>query len=154
MSQNSYSSQRKCSCDLVVKTLISSTISNPGRRFFRCPRPDFSSCGYWEWKDQAFPEVAYLRNLESSLKDVKMEMDNSKIEVDNLKIEMENLKIVVENLKIKVGHLSETIATLEASNDLVVEKVRTFQDKYHKIKYKVMISCFLFVGFLVALTIK
>lgn len=88
------------------------------------------------------------------MKDVKMEMDNSKIEVENLKIEMENLKIVVENLKIKVGHLSKTIATLEASNDLVVEKVRIFQDKYHKIKYKVMISCFLFVGFLVALTTK
>jgi len=88
------------------------------------------------------------------LKDVKMEMDNSKIEVENLKIEMENLKIVVENLKIKAGHLLETIATLEASNDLVVEKVRTFEDKYHKIKYKVMISCFLFIGFLVALTTK
>ncbi|KAG5629356.1 hypothetical protein H5410_001073 [Solanum commersonii] len=140
MSQNSYSSQRKCSCGLVVKTPISSTTSNPGRRFFRCPRPDFSSCGYWEWEDQAFPEVAYLRNLESSLKDVKMERDNSKIEVENLKIEMENLKIVVENLKIKVGHLLETIATLEASNDLVVEKVRTFQDKYHKIKYKLNYS--------------
>ncbi|KAK6805434.1 hypothetical protein RDI58_003219 [Solanum bulbocastanum] len=67
---------------------------------------------------------------------------------------MENLKIAVENLKIKAGHLSETIATLEASNDLVVEKVKTFEDKYHKIKNKVMISCFLFVGFLVALTIK
>ncbi|KAH0635895.1 hypothetical protein KY289_035810 [Solanum tuberosum] len=106
MSQNSYSSQRKCSCDLVVKTLISSTISNLGRRFFRCPHPDFSSCGYWEWKDQAFPEVAYLHNLESSLKDVKMEMDNSKIEVDNLKFEMENLKIVVENLKIKIVALT------------------------------------------------
>ncbi|WMV31789.1 hypothetical protein MTR67_025174 [Solanum verrucosum] len=154
MSQNSYSSQRKCSCGLVVKTLISSTTSNPGRRFFRCPRPDFSSCGNWEWEDQAFPEVAYLRNLEPSLKDIKMEMDNSKIEVENSKIEMENLKIVVENLKIKVGHLSKTIATLEASNDLVVEKVRIFQDNYHKIKYKVMISCFLFVGFLVALTTK
>ncbi|KAH0732713.1 hypothetical protein KY289_003901 [Solanum tuberosum] len=63
-----------------------------------------------------------------------MEMDNSEIEVDNLKIEMENLKIVVENLKIKVGHLSETIATLEASNDLVVEKDISRQispDKLH-----------------------
>ncbi|KAH0633854.1 hypothetical protein KY284_036640 [Solanum tuberosum] len=90
MSQNSSSSQRKCVCSLVVKTLISSTTSNPGRRFFRCPHPDFSSCGYWEWEDQAFPEVAYLRNLESSLKGVKMEMDNSKIEMENLKIEMEN----------------------------------------------------------------
>ncbi|WMV42666.1 hypothetical protein MTR67_036051, partial [Solanum verrucosum] len=76
-----------------------------------------------------------------------MKMDNSKIEMENLKIEMENLKIVVENLNIKAGHLSETIATLEASNDLVVKKVRTFEDKYHNIKYKVMISCFLLVGF-------
>ncbi|WMV58458.1 hypothetical protein MTR67_051843 [Solanum verrucosum] len=114
MSQNSYSSQRKCGCGcgLVVKTLILSATSNPGRRFFRCPRPDFFSCGYWEWEDLAFPKVAYLRNLESSLKDVKMEMDNSKIEMENLKIEMENLKIVVEILKIKASHLSETIATL------------------------------------------
>ncbi|KAK4726862.1 hypothetical protein R3W88_031779 [Solanum pinnatisectum] len=140
MSQNSYSSQRKFGCGLVVKTLILSTTSNLGRRFFRCPRPNFSSCGYWEWEEQAFPEVDYLCNLESSLKDGN--------------IEMENLKIVVENLKIKVGHLSEKIATLEASNDLEVEKVRTFEDKYHKIKYKFMISCFLFVGFVVALTTK
>ncbi|KAH0773547.1 hypothetical protein KY290_010684 [Solanum tuberosum] len=86
-----YSSQRKCGCGcgLVIKTLISSATSNPGRRFFRCPHPD-------EWEDLPFPKVAYLRNLESSLKDVKMEMDNSKIEMENLKIEMENLKIVVE----------------------------------------------------------
>ncbi|WMV42667.1 hypothetical protein MTR67_036052 [Solanum verrucosum] len=66
MLQNSYSSQRKCVCGLVVKTLISSTTSNSRRRFFRSPRLDFSSCGYWKWEDQAFPEVAYLRKLESS----------------------------------------------------------------------------------------
>lgn len=81
----------------------------------------FSSNGYWEWKYQAFPEVAYLRNLDSSLKDVKMEKNNTKIElVENLKIITEKLKIVVKNLKIKVGNLSETIVSLYFQHQLLV----------------------------------
>ncbi|KAK4729627.1 hypothetical protein R3W88_022615 [Solanum pinnatisectum] len=140
MSQNSYSSQRKCDCGLVVKTLISSTTSNPGRRFFKCLCPD-------KWEDQAFFEITYLRHLKLSLKDVKIEMEN-------LKIEIENLKIVMENLKIEGGHLSEKISKLEETNDLDVEEVRTFEDKYYKTKYKFMISCFLFVGFVDALITK
>ncbi|KAK4729663.1 hypothetical protein R3W88_022651 [Solanum pinnatisectum] len=120
MSQNSYSSQRKCDCGLVVKTLISSTTSNPGRRFFRCLCSDV----------------------------------NVKIEMENLKIEIESLKIVMENLKIEGGHLLEKISKLEETNDLEVEEVRTFEDKYYKTKYKFMISCFLFVGFVVALITK
>ncbi|CAN4123298.1 unnamed protein product [Withania somnifera] len=140
MSQNSYSSQMKCSCGLVVKSLTSSTPSNPGRRFFGCPRPDSSSCGYWEWEDQVFPEIAYVRNLELALKDIKSEVDNLKSEMENLKIAMDNLKIQNDNLKIEDGYLSER-----------VNKVMTFEEKYFKIKYNLMISCALFIGFVVVL---
>ncbi|KAK6803736.1 hypothetical protein RDI58_001520 [Solanum bulbocastanum] len=76
-----------------------------------------------EWKDQAFPEIAYLCNLELSLNDVK-------IETDNLKIEKENLKIAMENLKIKRGHLSKRLLTLDTTNDLELDKVRIFKEKY------------------------
>ncbi|WMV41217.1 hypothetical protein MTR67_034602 [Solanum verrucosum] len=140
MSQNSYSSQRKCDCGLVVKTLISSTTSNPGRRFFRFLCPDFFSFSSFlhvdirNGKTKLFSEITYLRHLKLSLKDVKIEMEN-------LKIEIENLKIVMQNLKIEGGHLSEKISKLEETNDLEVEEVRTFEDKYYKIKYKFMISC-------------
>ncbi|CAN4093683.1 unnamed protein product [Withania somnifera] len=141
MSQNSYSSQMKCSCGLVVKSLTSSTQSNPGRRFFGCPRPDSSSCGYWEWEDQAFPEIAYMHNLVLSMKDIKSEVDNLKFEMDNLKIVMDNLKIQNDNLKIEGVHLSERVYILEATNDeLEVNNVTTFEEKYFKIKYNLMIS--------------
>ncbi|CAN4098973.1 unnamed protein product [Withania somnifera] len=152
MSQNSYSSQMKCSCGLVVKSLISSTPSNPGRRFFGCPRLDSSSCGYWEWEDQVFTKIAYIRNLELSLKDVKSEVDNLKFEMENLKIAMDNLKIQNDNLKIEGGNLSERDSILEDTNDeLEVNKVRTFEEKYFKIKYNLMISWALFIGFVVVL---
>ncbi|CAN4077939.1 unnamed protein product [Withania somnifera] len=152
MSQNSYSSQMKCSCGLVVKSLTLSTPSNLGRRFFICPRPDSSSCGYCEWEDQVFPEIAYVRNLELSLKDIKSEVDNLKFEMENLKITMDNLKIQNDNLKIEGGHLSERVSILEANNDeLEVNKVTTFEEKYFKIKYNLMISWVLCIGFVVVL---
>ncbi|CAN4114593.1 unnamed protein product [Withania somnifera] len=152
MSQISYSSQMKCSCGLVVKSLTSSTPSNPGRRFFGCPRPDSSSCGYWEWEDQAFPEIAYVRNLELSLKDIKSEVDNLKCEMEYLKVAMDNLKIQNDKLKIEGGHLLERVSLLEATNDeLEVNKATTFEEKYFKIKYNLMISCAPFIGFVVVL---
>ncbi|CAN4099477.1 unnamed protein product [Withania somnifera] len=142
----------KHNCGLIVKSLTSSTPSNPGKRFFRCPRPDSSSCGYWELKDQVFPEIAYICNLELSLKDVKIELDNLMFEMEKVKIAMDNLKIENDNLKIEGGHLSERVSILEATNyELEVNTVRTFEEKYFKIKYNLMISWVRFIGFIVVL---
>ncbi|CAN4121680.1 unnamed protein product [Withania somnifera] len=65
---------------------------------------------------------------------------------------MDNLKIQNDNLKIQGGHLSERVYILEATNDeLEVNKVTTFEEKYFKIKYNLMISWALFIGFVVVL---
>lgn len=45
----------------------------------------------------------------------------------------------MDNLKIEKGYLSKKIVTLKAINDLKVDKVRTFEEKYCKIKYNFMI---------------
>ncbi|CAN4116413.1 unnamed protein product [Withania somnifera] len=65
---------------------------------------------------------------------------------------MDNLKIQNDNLKIEGGHLSERVSILEATNDeLEVNKVTTFEEKYFKIKYNLMILWALFIGFVVEL---
>ncbi|XP_060171752.1 eukaryotic translation initiation factor-like isoform X2 [Lycium barbarum] len=110
-------------------------------------REEHSSCGYWEWEDQAFPEKAYIRNLEELLKYVK-------IERDNLKIEKENLMIEMVNLKNERDYLSEVVATLQATNELETNQARTFEEKYSKVKFNLMISWALFVGFFFAMMTK
>lgn len=98
--------------------------------------------------------MAYIRNLDSSLKDVKIEVDDLKLEMENLKIAMDNLKIENDNLKIEGGRLSEIVSILEATNELEVIKARTFEEKYFKIKYNLILSWAIFVGFVVVLMTK
>ncbi|WMV09791.1 hypothetical protein MTR67_003176 [Solanum verrucosum] len=58
---------------------------------------------------------------------------------------MENLRITMKNLKIERGHLLKKLLTLDATNDFEVDKVRIFEEKYCKIRYKFMISFFCWI---------
>ncbi|KAK1584609.1 hypothetical protein Q3G72_034429 [Acer saccharum] len=57
----SSSGSRKCDCGLDAKLRTSTTIRNPGRRFYGCPNfvnGNVKRCGYFEWVDSSSVEVA------------------------------------------------------------------------------------------------
>ncbi|XP_059302655.1 uncharacterized protein At1g43920, Chloroplastic-like [Lycium ferocissimum] len=86
MSENSSSSQLKCHCGLIASHLTSKTHSNPGRKFFKCPKTKINSCGYWKWEDEVFSDtpLTEVRELVVALDAIKVEMDNLRKEVTKL----------------------------------------------------------------------
>ncbi|KAK3224989.1 hypothetical protein Dsin_004851 [Dipteronia sinensis] len=55
------SGSRKCNCGLAAKLKTSTTVRNPGRRFYGCPnfvKGNIKRCGYFEWVDNNSIEVA------------------------------------------------------------------------------------------------
>ncbi|KAK0597528.1 hypothetical protein LWI29_026214 [Acer saccharum] len=57
----SSSGYRKCDCGLDAKLRTSTTVRNPGRRFYGCPNfvnGYVKGCGYFEWVDSSSFEVA------------------------------------------------------------------------------------------------
>nr|XP_009767063.1 PREDICTED: endonuclease 8-like 3 [Nicotiana sylvestris] len=60
MSFSEKSRRRMYGCEVVALHLTSRTEMNPGRRFFRCHKPDKTGCGYWEWEDDEFPPRAII----------------------------------------------------------------------------------------------
>ncbi|XP_060211756.1 uncharacterized protein LOC132639321 [Lycium barbarum] len=111
MSQGSCSSHVKCNCGTIAKHLTSSTPSNPGRKFYKCPRPKGNSCGFWEWEDELFPEIQWnnIQNLTSSLDAVKLERDKLQEELIAIEarhlIEVNKMKEELIGLKITAGQL-------------------------------------------------
>ncbi|KAJ8544687.1 hypothetical protein K7X08_017270 [Anisodus acutangulus] len=67
------------------------TTSNPGRKFFKFPKPKRSSCGYWQWEDEEYIE-SFAGELMSSLDAFKNVKADLKSERDKLKEEIGALK--------------------------------------------------------------
>ncbi|KAJ8538440.1 hypothetical protein K7X08_027661 [Anisodus acutangulus] len=91
MFQVSCSSQMRCYCGMIANQFTSTTTSNPGRKFFKCPKPKRSSCGYWQWEDEEYIE-SFAGELMSSLDTFKNVIANLKSERDKLKEEIGALK--------------------------------------------------------------
>ncbi|KAJ8560426.1 hypothetical protein K7X08_022286 [Anisodus acutangulus] len=121
MSQVSSSLQRRCNCGMIANQFTSTTPSNPERKFFKCPKPKRSSCGYWQWEDEEYSE-SFVGGLVSSL-------DAFKNEITYLKNEKATLK--------------EEIVALQGVNQAEMNKVL-------KMRVFMMISWVLFIGFVVA----
>ncbi|KAK4349452.1 hypothetical protein RND71_032207 [Anisodus tanguticus] len=81
MFQVSCSSQRRCHCGMIANQFTSTTTSNPGRKFFKCPKP----------KDEEYIE-SFAGELMSSLDTFKNVIANLKSERDKLKEEIGALK--------------------------------------------------------------
>ncbi|MCD7448029.1 hypothetical protein HAX54_037342 [Datura stramonium] len=97
-----------------------------------------SSCGYWEQHDTLFSDraVVLINNL-------KTQLDAATVKIDTLKTALDAIKIKRDNLKEKVN-VMKTLTNFE------VNKSRKLEDKVMKIKMFIMISCALFVGFIVS----
>ncbi|KAJ8555445.1 hypothetical protein K7X08_012941 [Anisodus acutangulus] len=125
MSQVSCSSQMKCNCGMIANQFTLTTPSNPGRKFFKYPKPKRSSYGYCQWEDEEYSE-SFVGELMSSL-------DAFKNEITDLKSERDTLK--------------EEIVALQGINQAGMNKVL-------KMRVFMMISWALYVGFFAASIMK
>nr|XP_016478996.1 PREDICTED: uncharacterized protein LOC107800353 [Nicotiana tabacum] len=128
-----------------LPTFTSTTILNPGRRFYKCPKRDFGqvdSCGYWEWHDEVLPDRALV-----VISNIKAQLDVATVKVSNLSSALDAVKIERVNLKEKVN-------IMEAINNYQVIKSRDLEEKLRKMKMCFLASCALFVGFVAALLMK
>nr|XP_016439316.1 PREDICTED: uncharacterized protein LOC107765207 [Nicotiana tabacum] len=97
-SSSSYGCKRMCLCGIVALHLMSKTPENPGRHFFRCPKPDNKgSCGYWEWKDDKFSSRALV-----VINKLKREKEALVRKTDFLQKKSDDLHIEINVLKGKV----------------------------------------------------
>ncbi|XP_019228856.1 PREDICTED: uncharacterized protein LOC109209948 [Nicotiana attenuata] len=136
MSEVSCSSKRKCHCGEFAKNFTSMIPLNPGRRFYKCPKPEGSSCGYWEWAEDHVPDRALVV------------INNLKCELDVANLKISNLKSLLDDGKTERVKLKEKVVALKAGNNLLVTKKLELEDRILKMKFFIMISCALFVGFI------
>ncbi|XP_060210945.1 uncharacterized protein LOC132637955 [Lycium barbarum] len=142
MSQGRCSSHVKCNCGTIAKHLTSSTPSNPGRKFYKCPRPKGNSCGFWQWEDELFPEIQWnnVQNLTSSLDAVKIERDKLQEEL-----------IVIEAIHlIEVNKMKEELIGLKSKQQFDLKKVLNLEEKLANTRMLLLISWGIFIGFLAA----
>ncbi|XP_019248599.1 PREDICTED: uncharacterized protein LOC109227862 [Nicotiana attenuata] len=128
MSQGSSSTlvshQIKCHCGMIASNLTSKTISNPGRKFYKCPKPKDYSCRFFLWEDEVFPVNPMNANRElGSTMDVVM------LDIEKLKKE---------------------VASMEAKNHSQVIKVAILEEKVSKMWIILLIILRLFLGFVAA----
>ncbi|XP_059315708.1 uncharacterized protein LOC132066405 [Lycium ferocissimum] len=142
MSQGSCSSHVKCNCGTIAKHLTSSTPSNPGRKFYKCPRPKGNSCGFWEWEDELFPEIQWnnVQNLTSSLDAIKIERD--KLQEELIAIEARHL--------IEVNKMKEELIGLKSKQQFDLKKVLNLEEKLANTRMLLLISWGIFISFLAA----
>nr|XP_009769523.1 PREDICTED: uncharacterized protein At4g04775-like [Nicotiana sylvestris]XP_016465194.1 PREDICTED: uncharacterized protein At4g04775-like [Nicotiana tabacum] len=139
MSEGSCSSKRKCLCGEIANNFTSTTPLNPGRRFYKCPKPEGSSCGYWEWVEDPVPDRALVV------------INNLKCELDVANLKINNLKSLLDDGKTEKDKLKEKVVAMKARNNLLVTKQLELEDRILKMKIFIMISCALFVGFIAAI---
>ncbi|XP_019240298.1 PREDICTED: uncharacterized protein At1g43920, Chloroplastic-like [Nicotiana attenuata] len=128
MSQGSCSSQIRCRCGIFANHFTSTTPLNPGRQFFKCPKPKNRSCGYFEWED----EISFSSDLVTT-KDVTSSWEAIKNDKDKLK---------------------EELIALKALHKAEAAKVTKLEEKVLKTRMMLMISWALFVGFVAASMMK
>ncbi|XP_070003937.1 uncharacterized protein [Nicotiana sylvestris] len=132
---------RRCDCGLIALHLTAWTDANAGRRFYKCPRPEVSSCDFWEWHDEELPRraVIVIKELKTSLGVIMVERDKLKKKVD----EMEDA------INVERDDLRKKAEEMELVNHVEVGKVSSLEEKVKKLRIIILISWALFVGFLV-----
>ncbi|XP_070004141.1 uncharacterized protein At4g04775-like [Nicotiana sylvestris] len=135
MSDSTATSKRRCHCGEIAKNFKSTTAQNPGRRFYKCAKPE-------EWQDEAYPDSALI-----AINKLQYKLDAA-----NLTINM--LNQLLETCKVERDKLLEKVDVLEAVKNIEVNKAREMEEKLLKMKMFVLILFTLFVGFVAAIMMK
>nr|XP_009617785.2 uncharacterized protein LOC104110067 [Nicotiana tomentosiformis] len=137
-SSSSYGSKKRCLCGLIAHYFTAYTSENAGRRFFKCPKPEKKSCGYWEWHDDELPPrvVILISSLKRKLKTAEMQRDILKkkmadydvvVGVEAQAIAKLNEKVVERNiLKKKIVEV-ESAAAIDAGTIATLSKTVAHQ---------------------------
>ncbi|XP_019237893.1 PREDICTED: uncharacterized protein At4g04775-like [Nicotiana attenuata] len=133
MSENNCSSKRICRCGEVANHFTSKTLLNPGRRFYKCPKPESEGCGFWEWHDEKYPDAALIA------------INNVRLEAANHEIKM--LNVSLEALKVEKDGLTEKIELIDSMKKFEVKKNMELEAKVVKLKMIITILCSLIVVF-------
>nr|XP_016442438.1 PREDICTED: uncharacterized protein LOC107767850 [Nicotiana tabacum] len=115
------SSQIKCHCGLIASHLTSKTIANPGRKFYKCSKPNDYSCRFFLWEDEVFPV-----NHMNANRELGSSMDVVMLDIEKLKQE---------------------VAAMEAKNHSQVIEVSILEEKVSKTWIILLIILGLFLGF-------
>nr|XP_016487057.1 PREDICTED: uncharacterized protein At4g04775-like [Nicotiana tabacum] len=142
MSSSSVTSRRRCYCGKIANNFTSTTTNNPGRRFYKCAKPENKSRGYWEWQDEALPDKALI-----VINDFKSKLDTANVKIRTLNMLLDACKLERDKLMVKVD-------VLEAINDVEVNKAREMEVKVMQMKIFIMVAFALLVEFVVALLMK
>ncbi|OIT18761.1 hypothetical protein A4A49_62227, partial [Nicotiana attenuata] len=100
---------------------------NPGRRFYKCPKSEADSCGYWEWHDEVFPDRALVV------------ISNLKAQLDATTVKINTLSTTLDVVKIERDKLKKKMKTMETINNSRVNKARELEEKFMKLKMFIMI---------------
>ncbi|XP_070029938.1 uncharacterized protein At4g04775-like [Nicotiana sylvestris] len=142
MSDSIATSKRIYHSGEIAKNFKSTTAQNPGRRFYKCAKPENESCRFWEWQDEAYPDRALI----------KINKLQCKLDAANVTINM--LNQLLETYKVERDKLLEKVDVLEAVKNIEVNKAREIKEKLLKMKMFVLISFALFAGFVAAMMMK
>ncbi|WMV19822.1 hypothetical protein MTR67_013207 [Solanum verrucosum] len=133
-----------CFCGELTRCFTSRTSLNPGRRFYRCSKPNvhfslnIENCEFWRWEDSS-----------SENSSIEVNLLKSKLEVATLK--MENLSESLNAMKIERDNLKKKLENLQSLNYFEVNKSRNLEAKVLKLKMLCILSFTVFVVFVVAI---
>nr|XP_009594066.1 uncharacterized protein LOC104090628 [Nicotiana tomentosiformis]XP_016497411.1 PREDICTED: uncharacterized protein LOC107816227 isoform X1 [Nicotiana tabacum] len=142
MSESSCSSKRRCFCGDIANHFTSTIVYNPGKRFYKCAKPENESCGFWEWKDKVLPDIALVV------------INNFKSKFDVAHVQLNTLNMALDARNIERDTLMEKVNALVAINIVEANKARELEEKVLKLKMFIIISYTLFVGFVAAFLMK
>nr|XP_009615157.1 uncharacterized protein LOC104107933 [Nicotiana tomentosiformis]XP_016436955.1 PREDICTED: uncharacterized protein LOC107763052 [Nicotiana tabacum] len=128
MPQAGSSSQIRCRCGLKAHHFTSSTPANPGRKFYKCPRPKIISCDFWEWED--------------------------KILCDSAMTEITGLTSSLDVVNIERYKLREEVISMKDMNQSEANNVGKLEERVSLLKMLIIASWALFLGFFVASVMK
>ncbi|OIT01462.1 hypothetical protein A4A49_59914, partial [Nicotiana attenuata] len=126
---------KRCHCGEITNQFTSTTPYNPGRRFFKCPKPDISSCNYWEYQDYVLPDRALIT------------FNNMNYKLDAANVKLNNKKSTLDAIILERDRLKERVDILKALQNSEVNKARKLEEKVLNMKIFIMISWAIFVGF-------
>nr|XP_018625911.1 uncharacterized protein At1g43920, Chloroplastic-like [Nicotiana tomentosiformis] len=127
MSQDSCSSQEvgskmRCLCGMTAHYFTAYTPSNVGRRFYKCPKPDKTSCDYFEWVDEVLSDIVV-----TGICKLKSQLDAAKLERMKLKEKVEAMEAIIEIGETETIMLKSMLDAAYLERDLLKNKVEKIE---------------------------
>nr|XP_018633094.2 uncharacterized protein LOC104115879 [Nicotiana tomentosiformis] len=115
-------SKRRCLCGMTAHYFTAYTPCNAGRRFYKCPKPDKISYGYFEWVDEVLSDRAM-----TVICKLKSQLEATKLERLKLKEKVEAMEAIIEVGDTKISILKSMLDEAYLERDLLKNKVEEME---------------------------